>query len=73
MASKSSIEGTDATWTPLRARVRQDAADIARDQCVAAGVAFFYKQKIEAGKKIGPPLLDGRRWMEFPAGREWPR
>jgi protein gp37 len=26
-----------------------------------------------AGKKIGTPLLDGRRWMEFPAGREWPR
>lgn len=29
MASKSSIEWTDATWTPIRARVRADAAAIA--------------------------------------------
>ena len=38
----------------------------ARDQCLAARVAFFYKQKIVDGKKIGTPELDGQRWTEFP-------
>jgi protein gp37 len=32
MSAKSSIEWTDATWTPIRARVKQDAAQIARDK-----------------------------------------
>jgi protein gp37 len=51
----------------VRARpMDEDWVRSLRDQCVAAGVAFFYKQKIEAGKKIGTPLLDGRRWMEWP-------
>jgi protein gp37 len=39
-----------------------------RDQCQAAGVAFFYKQRIENGKKVTLPLLDGRQWAEFPKG-----
>lgn len=30
-----------------------------RDQCAAAGVAFFYKQKLVNGKKVGLPELDG--------------
>ena len=37
-----------------------------RDQCVEAGVAFFYKQKVENGKKIEMPELDGRTWEQFP-------
>jgi protein gp37 len=39
-----------------------------RDQCQAAGVAFFLKQMIdgESSRKISLPLLDGRRHMEFP-------
>jgi protein gp37 len=37
-----------------------------RDQCQAQGVAFFYKQRIENGRKISTPELDGRRWVEFP-------
>lgn len=37
-----------------------------RDQCVAAGTAFFYKQAIINGKKVETPELDGRRWTEFP-------
>jgi protein gp37 len=37
-----------------------------RDQCSAAGVSFFYKQKLKAGKKVGLPVLDGRQWKEFP-------
>lgn len=38
-----------------------------RDQCVAAGVAFFWKQDAERGRKIPAPELDGRSWTEFPA------
>ncbi len=38
----------------------------ARDQAVAAGVAFFYKQRIEGGRKISLPLLGDRQWSEVP-------
>lgn len=37
-----------------------------RDQCVDAGVPFFWKQHVENGRKIGLPILDGRQWAEFP-------
>lgn len=37
-----------------------------RNDCVAAKVAFFYKQKIENGAKVETPVLDGRRWVEYP-------
>jgi protein gp37 len=37
-----------------------------RDQCVSAGVRFFYKQKIEQRKKVSLPVLDGRQWVEVP-------
>jgi len=37
-----------------------------RDQCVAAGVPFFFKQLVERGRKIGLPVLDGRPWAEMP-------
>ena len=44
-----------------------------RDQCVAAGVPFFFKQwgefaptLIRVGKKRAGRLLDGREWNEFP-------
>jgi len=40
-----------------------------RDQCVAASVPFFYKQKLVGGKKVGTPELDGRMWTEFPEVR----
>ncbi len=50
-----------------RARpMNEDWVRAIRDQCVEAGVAFFYKQNAINGKKIGTPELDGRRWMEFP-------
>ena len=39
-----------------------------RDQCVAAGVPLFYKQRIENGRKVATPELDGRRWAEMPPG-----
>lgn len=38
----------------------------ARDQAIAAGVPFFLKQKIEGGKKVSLPMLDGRQWSETP-------
>ena len=37
-----------------------------RDQCTGAGVAFFWKQHAERGRKIPTPELDGRRWVEYP-------
>jgi protein gp37 len=38
-----------------------------RDQCAAADVAFFLKQRLdERGRKVSLPLLDGRQHMEQP-------
>lgn len=37
-----------------------------RDQCLDAGVAFFFKQWGGIRPKSGGNLLDGREWMEFP-------
>ena len=38
-----------------------------RDQCVAAGVPFLFKQAMVAGKLVSLPELDGKVWDEFPA------
>ena len=38
-----------------------------RDQCIDAGVRFHYKQKIENGRKIVFPRLDGIVWDGVPA------
>lgn len=38
-----------------------------RDQCQSAGTSFFLKQKLEGGKKLSLPEIDGRRWAEFPS------
>ena len=38
-----------------------------RDQCVAAGAAFMWKQDgTPNGRKISLPVLDGRQWAEMP-------
>jgi protein gp37 len=37
-----------------------------RDQCVTAGIPFFFKQQIVNGRKVSLPELDGRRWTEMP-------
>lgn len=37
-----------------------------RNQAVDAGVPFFYKQQIVDGKKISMPMLDGKRWDQYP-------
>jgi protein gp37 len=38
-----------------------------RNQCVAAGVAFFFKQWGGRSPKTGGRLLEGREWNQFPA------
>lgn len=40
-----------------------------RDQCIAAGVAFFFKQWGGLRPKSGGRELDGREWNEFPEVR----
>lgn len=40
---------------------------VARDAADRHGVAFHYKQKIDDGKKIHLPILDGKVHAEFPA------
>lgn len=41
-----------------------------RDQCIAQGVAFFFKQWGGARPKTGGRELDGREWSEFPERHE---
>lgn len=51
-------------WTP-----KPEALDwlrSIRDQCQAAGTAFFYKQAGGPTPRSGGRLLDGRTWDEFP-------
>ena len=40
-----------------------------RDQCTAASVPFFYKQKLVGGHKVPTPPLDGKIWRQFPEVR----
>lgn len=50
--------------------MQDDWARSLRDQCVAAGVKFFLKQKLdERGRKVSLPILDGRQWAEMPEVR----
>lgn len=44
----------------------EDDVRALRDQCVAAGVPFFYKQLVDRARKVSLPFLDGRQWAEFP-------
>ena len=44
------------------------AIDI-RNQCVAARVAFFFKQWGGRSPKTGGRLLEGREWNQFPKKR----
>ena len=41
-----------------------------RDQCIAAGVPFFFKQWGGVRKKVNGRLLDGRTWDELPKTTE---
>jgi len=43
-----------------------------RDECVDAGVHFFYKQEIlPNGKKVETPPLDGKVWTQSPSDEEF--
>lgn len=46
--------------------MREDWVRSIRDQAKEAGCAFFYKQRLEGGKKVSLPMLDGRQWAEMP-------
>lgn len=51
---------------PSHRPIDSDWVRTIRDQCVAAGVAFFHKQWGGRTPKSGGRLLDGRTWDEFP-------
>ena len=51
---------------PLYRAMNLDHARAIRFQCVAAGVAFFFKQVGGRTPKAGGCELDGREWQEFP-------
>jgi protein gp37 len=43
-----------------------------RNQCLAARVAFFFKQWGGRSPKSGGRLLEGREWNQFPKTRRAP-
>ena len=52
---------------PKRRYFDENWARDARDACVKASVPFFYKQgRDEQNRVVKMPLLDGRRWEEYP-------
>lgn len=53
---------------PKARPMEEDWVRSIRDQCVAANVPFFYKQRLDAKRrKVSLPMLDGRQWAEMPA------
>jgi len=51
---------------PVRRPMDLDWARSIRDQCLAAGVPFFFKQVGGRTPKAGGRLLDGKTWDEYP-------
>jgi Bacteriophage protein gp37 len=51
---------------PGARHMKDDWALSIRDQCQAAGVAFFLKQRMACGKLDHEPKLNGRTWRQFP-------
>jgi len=52
---------------PKRRPFDEDWARFARDVCIDNGVPFFYKQgRDERNRVVKMPLLDGRRYEEYP-------
>jgi len=37
-----------------------------RDDCVARGTPFFYKQGVSGGRIVEVPQLDGEQWVQIP-------
>lgn len=74
------LELNDIDWAIVggesgpRARKMEPAwATDIRDQCISAGVPFFFKQWGGVNKKKTGRLLDGRTWDELPALRDTQR
>jgi protein gp37 len=73
------LEGVD--WVigggesgPKARRMQAEWARAIRDQCVAAGIPFFFKQwgeygedGVRVGKKAAGEMLDGKEWNQMPA------
>lgn len=66
-------EGPRLSWVIAGAESGQGARPMSeewarsmRDDCAGTGVAFFYKQRVDGGKKVSLPMLDGRQWAEMP-------
>jgi protein gp37 len=53
-----------------RRAVQPDWVRGIRDECLAAGVPFFFKQWGGVTSKSGGRILDGRTWEEWPAEQE---
>jgi hypothetical protein len=54
-----------------RARlIRAEWVKNIRDQCLGAGVPFFFKQWGGTNRKAAGKLLDGRTWDEFPLNKQ---
>ena len=56
----------------VRSRIRpmdEDWVRILRDECAEGGVPFFYKQRIDEGRKVSLPVLDESTHEEFPSER----
>jgi protein gp37 len=54
---------------PHARRMEPDWAIEVRNQCIAASVAFFFKQWGGRSPKAGGRLLDGKEWNQFPPKR----
>jgi protein gp37 len=73
LGSVGNLELTGIDWAIVggesgpRARpMAEEWATQIRDQCVAASVAFFFKQWGGIRPKSGGRLLSGREWNEYP-------
>lgn len=54
MGSKSAIEWTDATWTPIRAKVKADAVDIATAKGYTSLVKILTATKADGSLRVPP-------------------
>lgn len=55
---------TGAETGPRARPMSEDWVRALRDQCTAARVPFFFKQRLQGRRKVSLPELDGQRWAE---------
>ncbi len=68
IGATTGIEWTDSTWSPIRVRVRRDAAQIARVKGYPGAEAMAGR----VGKNSAGSLLDGVAYKDFPEVRMKP-